>query len=108
MATISSSTNFTVPNATSYDGDMVVKQYTSLTINGGVTVNTNNACKGMIIYVRGDMVLNGTLSCRPSQNSTGGLPSNTKTGVILNFFNLFIMKNNPLMWLFLPYKNLYR
>ena len=75
MATISSSTNFTVPNATTYDGDMVVKQYDSLTINGGVTVNTNNACKGMIIYVRGDMVLNGTLSCRPSQNSTGGLPS---------------------------------
>ena len=77
MATISSSTNFTVANPSSYDGDMVVKQYASLTINAGVTVNTNNACKGMIIYVRGNLVLNGTLSCRPSQNSpsSAGLPS---------------------------------
>ena len=39
MATISSNTNLTVPNKSgSYDGDMVVKQYQSLTINSGVTL----------------------------------------------------------------------
>ena len=52
MATISSNTELTVANKSgSNDGDMIVKQYASLTINGGVTLSTDNGCKGLLIYV---------------------------------------------------------
>ena len=81
MATISSNTNFTVSNTSSYDGDMVVKNYNSLTINSGVTVSTNNACKGLLIFVRGNCAINGTLTCHPSQGSVSGLPSSLNFGI---------------------------
>lgn len=54
---------YTVQNKNgSYDGDMVVKQYTSVTINAGDTVTTDQACRGMFIFCQGNMTVNGTLS----------------------------------------------
>ena len=54
---------YTVPNKNgSYDGDMVLKQYTSMTINSGDTVTTDQPCRGLFIYVTGDVTINGTLS----------------------------------------------
>lgn len=53
----------TVPNKNgSYDGDMVVKQYTTLTINNGNTLTTEQPCRGLFLYVQGDCTINGTLS----------------------------------------------
>lgn len=53
----------TVPNKNgSYDGDMVILNYTSLTINSGNVLTTDHPCRGMIIYVQGDCVINGHLS----------------------------------------------
>lgn len=46
----------------SYDGDMVVKNYSSLTINSGHTLTTDQPCRGLLIYVEGDCTINGTLS----------------------------------------------
>ena len=46
----------------SYDGDMVLKQYTSLTISAGDTMTVDHPCRGMFIYVQGDCTINGTLS----------------------------------------------
>jgi hypothetical protein len=46
----------------SYDGDMVVRQYTSLTINNGNILTTDQPCRGLFIYVSGDCVINGSLS----------------------------------------------
>jgi len=61
--TISSNTNLTVPNKNGpYDGDMVVKNYSSLTINSGVTLTTDQPGRGLLIYVDGDATINGTLS----------------------------------------------
>lgn len=63
----------TVSNATTYDGDMVVKNYTTLTINSGHTMSVNNKCKGMLIYVSGDCTINGTMTMTnlgPSYSST--------------------------------------
>jgi hypothetical protein len=61
--TISSNTALTVPNKVgSYDGDMVVKNYSSLTINSGSTLTTDQPCRGMLIYVTGNCTINGTLS----------------------------------------------
>lgn len=47
-----------------YDGDYVVKQYTTLTIGAGNTLTTAQPCKGLFIYVQGDCTINGTLSMR--------------------------------------------
>jgi hypothetical protein len=46
----------------SYDGDMVVKQYESLTINEGNTLTVDQPCRGLMIYVKGNCTINGTLS----------------------------------------------
>jgi hypothetical protein len=60
---ISSNTNLTVLNKNgSYDGDMVVRQYSSLTINPGVTLSTDQPCRGLFIMVTGDCIINGFIS----------------------------------------------
>jgi len=56
--TISTDTNLSATQ----DGDMVVMNYSSLTINTGVTLTTNNRCKGLLIYVTGNATINGTLT----------------------------------------------
>jgi len=56
--TISSNTSLT--NAA--DGDYVVKEYSSLTINSSTTLTTQNRSKGLLIYVKGNAIINGTLS----------------------------------------------
>lgn len=54
---------FTVQNKNgNYDGDMVVKQYESLTVNAGHTITPDQPCRGMLIYVKGDCVVNGKIS----------------------------------------------
>lgn len=45
----------------SYDGDMVVRQYTNLTINSGHTLTTDYPCRGLLLLVQGDVVLNGVI-----------------------------------------------
>ena len=61
--TINSNTNLTVPNKSgSYDGDMVVKNYTTLTVNEGTTLTTDQPGRGLLIYVQGNAVINGTIS----------------------------------------------
>lgn len=61
--TISTNTSLTVPNKNgSYDGDMVVKNYSSLTVNEGVTLTTDQPGRGLLIYVSGDLTVNGTIS----------------------------------------------
>ena len=68
------------PNG-SYDGDMVVKQYSTLTINAGHTMTTNIPCRGMFIYVAGDCTIDGTLSMtgkggKSDPTASGGSDSN--------------------------------
>ena len=59
----SGNVTYTVPNKNgSYDGDMVLKQYSSLTINSGDTITTDQPCRGMLIYVTGNCSIAGTLT----------------------------------------------
>jgi hypothetical protein len=46
----------------SYDGDMLVRNYTSLNIQSGHTFIPDQPCRGMLIYVQGNATINGTLS----------------------------------------------
>ena len=65
IGNITTNTDFVVPNTSgSYDGDMVIKNYESLTIGAGVTVSTTQPCRGLLIFVDGDCTLNGTISMR--------------------------------------------
>ena len=73
----------TVPTTNgSYDGDMVVKQYSSLTINAGHTLTVNQPCRGLFIYVAGDCTIDGTLSMtgkggKADPTASGGSDSNS-------------------------------
>ena len=61
--TTSGNVTHTVANKNgSYDGDMVVKQYSSLTIGSGHTMTTDQPCRGMLIYVSGNCSIAGTLT----------------------------------------------
>ena len=54
---------YTVQNKNgSYDGDMVVKQYTSIAIDAGDTVTVDQPTRGLMILCQGDCTINGTLS----------------------------------------------
>ena len=80
--TTSGNVTHTVQNKNgSYDGDMVVKQYSSLTISAGHTMTVDQPCRGLFIYVNGNCTINGTLSMAgkgPFANptSSGGSDSN--------------------------------
>jgi len=68
---------YTVPNKNgSYDGDMVVKQYTSMIIDAGDVVTVDQPNRGLFILVKGDCTINGTLS----MTSKGGYINPTSSG----------------------------
>ena len=60
-AQISSSTSPAGLNNTIY-GDVIVKNYKSLTINSGILFSPLRPCRGLLIYCTGDLTLNGTIS----------------------------------------------
>jgi len=62
----------TYPSST--DGNAVVRQLTSITINTGDTVSVQNRCKGLILYCQGDCVINGTLTMN-AKGAGPGAPS---------------------------------
>ena len=84
----------TVPSKNgSYDGDMVVKQYTSLDINSGHTMTVDQPCRGMLIYVTGNCIIAGTLSmtargASADATSAGGSDSSAvnASGIQLGMF----------------------
>ena len=82
---------YTVPSKNgSYDGDMVVKQYTSMTINSGDTVTTDQPCRGLMILVTGDCTINGTLSMKArgaaaNPTTSGGSDNNDVSTAGLRF-----------------------
>jgi len=72
--TTSGNVTYTVANKVgSYDGDMVVKNYSSLTVSAGDTITVDAPCRGLLIYVSGNCTVNGTISMQdkgPSADPT--------------------------------------
>lgn len=68
--TISSNTEESVTE----DTGVLVKNYSSLTIDASVSLTTDNRCKAALIYVDGDCTINGTLKMdsRGASQSAGG------------------------------------
>lgn len=77
----------------SYDGDMFVAQYTSLTIGSGDTMTVDQPCRGLFVFVAGDCTIDGTLSMsdkggKSDPTSSGGSDSNAvqTNGIQLGLF----------------------
>jgi len=60
----------------SYDGDMWVGNFNDLTIDASVTLTTDQPTRGILIYVDGDCIINGSLS----MTSRGGYSDPTASG----------------------------
>ena len=63
---------WTVTNPNGYDGDMVVRQYSSFNLSSGNTLTPNNRCRGVMIFVDGDATINGTITV---YGGYGGTPA---------------------------------
>ena len=78
----SGNVTYTVPNKNgSYDGDMVVKHYSSILINTGHTLTTDQPCRGLMLFCKGDCVINGTITMHgrgplANPSSNGGSDNN--------------------------------
>jgi hypothetical protein len=73
----SGNVTYTVSNKSgSYDGDTVVLQYSSLTVNIGHILTVDQPCRGLVIYVNGNCTINGTIS----MTSKGGKSDPTLSG----------------------------
>lgn len=55
-------TTASVTFATTLDGEVLVKNYKSLTVNAGHTMTVSTRCRGLLIYVGGDCTINGTVT----------------------------------------------
>ena len=82
---------FTVSNTSgAYDADMVVLNFSALTVGNGVTLTTKQPCRGMLVYVKGAATINGAISmnCRgakadPTASGGGDSSAVSSTGVRL-------------------------
>ena len=52
------------------NGDPIVMNYNNLTIDATFTLSVSNPCKGLFIYVKHDLIVNGTISMN-SKGATG-------------------------------------
>jgi len=86
---------FTVANTSgTYDGDMVVLNFTNLTVDASTTITTVRPCRGMLIYCSGDAVINGYISMNsrgghsdPTTSGGGDASAVSSTGLRLPLFN---------------------
>jgi len=60
----------------SYDGDMIIKNFTTLTIGSGNVLTASQPCRGMFLYVSGNCTINGQLS----MSSKGALGNPASAG----------------------------
>lgn len=58
-----------------WDGPAIVKNYSDLTINSGVTVIPAARCKGLVVYVKGNANIAGTLTMTARGASAAGVAS---------------------------------
>jgi len=82
---------FTVANKNgSYDGDMFVANFKDLTIDASIVLTTDQPCRGMFVFVDGDLVVNGALSmssrgAKANPTASGGSDSNAVASNGLQF-----------------------
>jgi hypothetical protein len=73
------------------DGDPVVLSFKNMTINAGHIVRPTNRCKGMFIYVEGDLIVNGqlTMTARGAAGAGMFVGIDPEVGVYINSEDTF-------------------
>ena len=70
---LNTSGNVTFP-VTAHTG-LIVKQYSSITINAGHIVTVNSPCRGLVLYSQGNVTINGTIDMSKKAGfSVGEIP----------------------------------
>ena len=77
--------------ASDYDGDMVVKNFTTFTLSVGDTLTVNNGCSGLLLYSTGNMTINGTIDmdgrgCTRNTGWTADNPIDSSDAIWLPMF----------------------
>jgi len=72
---------WTVTNPNGYDGDMVVRQYSSFTLSSGNTLTPANRARGVMIWVDGDATIDGTITV---YGAYGGTPADNSWNMAIN------------------------
>ena len=75
--------------ANAYDGDMVVKNYTNLTIVNGGELTVASPARGLLIYVSGNLTVNGKIS----MTGKGALIDPVDAGVLSTGLRFLRMKS---------------
>jgi len=78
---ITSNSGTTDGSSINSDGDMVLAEFDTLTIDANVTLTTDAPCRGLFIYVKNDCTINGCLSvthrgAKADPTVSGGSDSN--------------------------------
>ena len=74
---------------TTEDGDILVKNYGNLTIDAAKTLTVDNRCRGLVLFVDGNLVVNGTISMTARgawADPVGGHYVDKATGTIMSDF----------------------
>ena len=93
----SGATTLTVANKNgSFDGDMMVRQHTSFTLNAGHNYNVDQPCRGLVIFATGDVTINGSLSMTARGAYADTVDNNTNPNTNIPAF----VPSNGLIWKF--------
>jgi len=93
----SGATSLTVTNKNgSYDGDMMVRQHSSFTLNAGHNYTVDQPCRGLVILCTGDVSISGTLtmSARGAYADTVDNSTNPNSNISTN------VPSDGLIWKF--------
>jgi hypothetical protein len=73
------------------DGDPVVKSFRNMTIQAGHTVRPTNRCKGMYLYIAGDLIIDGelTMTARGANAPGKFVGIDPRRGVFINSEDIF-------------------
>ena len=76
------------------DGPPVVKSFRNMTIQAGHTVRPTNRCKGMYLYIAGDLIIDGelTMTARGAKGPGKYVGIDPRLGVFINSEDIFTAK----------------
>lgn len=89
------STTSSINLTSTTDGDVVVKNYTDLTINSGHSVTMSNRCRGLIVYVSGNCIIGGTLSMTGRGASADPTTAGSSDGHAVNAGGVTFWRRTP-------------
>ena len=82
--TTSGNVVFTPENISGGDADMIVKNYTTLDVTSSYSLSSDSKCRGMLIYVKGNCTIAGSISMSASGGSADPTVSGGSDSAVVN------------------------